>query len=63
METLVRFTPLKTNDKMYLSGEASDQICEKIGKCNYNVMLNFDFALREVDENGEIKVNITYSKM
>ena len=40
-----------------LSGEASDQICEKIGKCNYNFMLNFDFALREVDENGEIKVN------
>ena len=36
---------------MYLSGEASDQICEKIGKCNYNVMLNFDFALRKFNDN------------
>ena len=36
---------------MYLSGEASDQICEKIGKCNYNVMLTFDFALRKFNDN------------
>ena len=57
METLVTIAPLTIiSRKVSLLGEASEQICGKIGKCNYNMLLKFDFALREVDENGELKV-------
>ena len=58
METLVRYINDYNTyiENFGFSGEASEQICEKIGKCNYNMLLNFDFAMKEVDENGELKV-------
>ena len=40
------------------SGEASAEICEKIGKCNFNFLLKFYFAMGEVDESGKMKVKI-----
>ena len=38
------------------SGEADEPIVEKIGKCRFNMVLKYYFAIGNVDEKGEVQV-------
>ena len=60
METLVIRKILSEPSKLLcFAGDVNDKLAEMIGsKQRYNMMVTYQYGLGELDENGEMKVNI-----